>query len=259
MNTKPKMKRSILWADDDVIWADMVKEAFEREYGYLIHWAYTIKEALELFQKQAVDLCILDVYMPSGGSNKLDRTGLDLGQWIREKDEYIPIIHLSGSITEEDVMEGYKGGCDYYLGKGMIDMEELHIRIGRILKHCDLQEAMKVEYPLGKDSYDIRKGQLIYQDHPPHTITGKQGAIFQLLARYFQKYVPVERILEEVWGSEEVGRRSLHVLIRKLRIKLRKRGVFMIRGDRKKGYAMLYDSPVKRAQDKGGIIIGSQR
>ncbi|MBV8253512.1 MAG: response regulator transcription factor [Chitinophaga sp.] len=212
-------------------------------------------EAVELFQKQAVDLLILDVYMPHAGNSKSDRTGLDLGQWVREKDKDIPIIHLSGSITEEDVIEGYEGGCDYYLGKGMIDLEELHLRIGRILSRYDNHEAKKYLYPFGDYAYDARRRHLICPDHLPIDLPKMQGHLLKILARHFQKYVPVERILAEVWGKTEGTRRSLHVHIRKLRQNLPKRGGIMIRGDRKKGYALVDDSPVKRA----GIITGSQR
>jgi CheY-like chemotaxis protein len=55
--------KKVLLAEDDFDFASVLKQYLEL-YNYEVTWAKNGDEALQIFQKEAFDICVFDVMMP---------------------------------------------------------------------------------------------------------------------------------------------------------------------------------------------------
>jgi two-component system sensor histidine kinase ChiS len=101
----------ILVVDDneDSVW--ITREILTRR-GFEVEVAYNGPSALELIEQNPPDLIVLDVMMPGmSGIEVLDRLRSNPKQAV------IPVIMLTAKAQDDDVLEGYKTGADYYITK----------------------------------------------------------------------------------------------------------------------------------------------
>ncbi len=74
-------------------------------------------EGLQVLENTELDIVLLDLRMP-------DMSGLEVLQWIRQKKIEIPIVMLTTSADERDLIESLRLGAQGYLLKDM-DPDEL--------------------------------------------------------------------------------------------------------------------------------------
>ena len=109
-----KNKNTILVCDDDKEIVDAI-EIYLSQEGYRILKAYDGLQAVEMLQKEDVQLLLIDIMMP-----KLD--GLRATLKIREKSS-IPIIILSAKSEDADKILGLNIGADDYVTKPFNPLE----------------------------------------------------------------------------------------------------------------------------------------
>lgn len=74
-----------------------------------IYEAYNMKEAVKILKMYPISLLFCDVEMPGG-------TGLELADWVREYDDTIQIIYLTGHADFSYVQTALRlGAVDYLL------------------------------------------------------------------------------------------------------------------------------------------------
>ena len=98
---------TILITEDERFIRSNIKNTLEQDY--LVKEAGDVKEALKIFQMEAIDLCLIDVNLP-------DYDGFYLCRKIREKSQ-IPIIFLTVKDDEESILKGLSLGADDYITK----------------------------------------------------------------------------------------------------------------------------------------------
>lgn len=106
------MPRRILIVDDDILVLDALRELLVAD-GYEVLTAARGQEALDILQREHVDLVILDVIMPK-------MTGLDVCRQVRTwKDEKsrVKIIMLSAKSEPGKQTIGEEAEYDLYLTK----------------------------------------------------------------------------------------------------------------------------------------------
>ncbi len=170
-------------------------------------------EALAIFEKESVDLMILDVMMPH-------MDGLETLRRIREYSK-IPVIVLSALGEEQDKVKALNIGADDYLTKPF-GVEELLARVYAVIRRSSWVEFKN---PQGQ----VVKGDVI-ADLDRHEIQVRGKVVdftpteFNLLV-YFMKntkrMLTHEGILKAVWGPE-YGQEAeyLRVYIGRLRQKM---------------------------------------
>ncbi len=122
----------ILLIEDDPDDAEITRRAFVRaKIGNPITVVGSGEEALDLLTPRTgqrsepmIDLVLLDLGLP-----KLDGRGVLREIWADKRLRHIPIIMLTGSRREDDLIEAYKGGAVRFLQKP-IDVGHLLIAIG---------------------------------------------------------------------------------------------------------------------------------
>jgi DNA-binding response OmpR family regulator len=97
----------ILIVDDEVEFACTLMERLNLR-GLHAHCASTAREALELAERHAFDLAVLDVKMPT-------TSGIELAAKMTGRHPQMKIIFLTGHTSEEDLTEGLRTGATYLL------------------------------------------------------------------------------------------------------------------------------------------------
>lgn len=120
-------KRILLVEDDRFL--RRACEASLRQRGYTLTTAADGEEGLRVARAERPDLVLLDMLMP-----KL--SGLDVLRALRgdEATRALPVVILSNSSREQDVLEVTKLGISGYFVKSNLSLQELGDRIDRIMK-----------------------------------------------------------------------------------------------------------------------------
>jgi len=207
----------ILIVEDDKNILKLVKYNLDKD-GYDCMTSITGEEALDILEKEPIDLIVLDLMLP-----KMD--GFEVCRRIRQDDKHkeIPVIMLTAKGQEVDRIVGLELGADDYMVKPF-SPRELSLRIKAILKRGKIREIKK----------DVLHAGLLRLNIPEHeaTVDGKKIVLtlmeFKLLALLMQRAGRVQTrdtLLLDVWGMEaEIYTRTVDTHIKRLREKLGKAG-----------------------------------
>ncbi|MEE0516135.1 MAG: response regulator transcription factor [Emergencia sp.] len=187
---------TILIVDDNREIVDSLGKLLKLE-GYFVLTAYDGMEALQVLEKNPVDLILLDVMMPR-------LNGLSALMKIRERYK-IPCIILSAKTEESDKVSGLVLGADDYISKPY-NAAELIARVGAQLRRYKTwggkapaeSEDRIVNGGLVLD----RKQKVIIVEGKEVKLTATEYKILSLLMEHAGQVFPAEQIYETVWGEE---------------------------------------------------------
>lgn len=206
----PKEKLRILLAEDDLNLGVLLIDYLVTE-GFEVKLCKDGQLALNAYQSNPFDVCILDVMMP-----KLD--GFSLAKEIRLIDKNVPIIFITARSLKEDKLKGYGLGADDYVTKPF-DEEELLWKIKALVRRLpENKEESKAEIvSIGKFSFDHRN-QSLNLGAQSKRITEKESDILKYLTDHRNRVIKREEMLKALWGENDyfLGR-SLDVFISKIR------------------------------------------
>lgn len=200
-------KSKILYAEDDTTIAFLIQDSLEPYYK-IDHYADG-KSALDAFNSQNFDICLLDIMMP-------ELNGFELAQHIRDKNSEIPIIFISAKALKEDRIKGLKTGADDYLVKPF-SIEELILKIEIFLRRTKKTDPSPLQYKVGQ--YDFYpKNYTLQNSGITVTLTQRESELLLYFIRHKNTVVKRQEILKAVWGDDDyfMGR-SLDVFISRLR------------------------------------------
>ncbi|PIF43204.1 DNA-binding response OmpR family regulator [Chryseobacterium sp. 52] len=200
-------KAKILYAEDDKTIAFLIQDSLENYYD--IHHYPDGKSALEAFNSQGFDICLLDIMMP-------ELNGFELAQYIRDKNSEIPIIFISAKALKEDRIKGLKIGADDYLVKPF-SIEELILKIEVFLKRTRKTDSATPKYKVGKYNFDP-KNYTLQDTGTTVTLTQRESDLLLYFIRHKNTVLKRQDILKAIWGDDDyfMGR-SLDVFISRLR------------------------------------------
>jgi DNA-binding response OmpR family regulator len=158
------------------------------------------------------DALILDVRLPDGD-------GRDLCARLRRQGHKLPIIMLTGSDDEVDVVRGLDSGANDYIAKPF-RLAELLARLRAQMRIFENSEdAVFIIGP-----YLFRPSAKLLQDtirNKRIRLTEKEAAILKFLYRAGTNPVPRQILLNEVWGyNASVTTHTLETHIYRLRQKI---------------------------------------
>ena len=131
-------KFEVLVADDSAAYRKLVQQILAED-DYLVLFASTGDEAIEIFERRRPPLVIADWIMP-------DLTGIEVCQRIRAgaQSGYTYVIIVTGQAEKDRVVRGLSAGADDYLTKPFHYDELLaRVRVGRRL--IDLHRQMEAK------------------------------------------------------------------------------------------------------------------
>lgn len=203
----------ILMVDDDIEVLEINKKFFE-EKNCKVEICSKSTQALDLVRNFKPDCILLDVMMP-----ELD--GYALCKQIRGVTN-VPVLFLSGKVSEDDKIEGFEVGGDDYIEKPY-SLREVYVRImAHIKRNSQKQTQKRDDMIIDLDPFfvDREKHKLFYgeTDIP---LSNKEYDLILFLAQNPGKEITFEEIGLKLWGTYiETDRRSVMVNVSRLRKKI---------------------------------------
>ena len=160
------------------------------------------REALDILNRQHVDLIVADVMMPVMDGYQLVRT-------LRAEGNEIPVLFLTALQSMDSKREGFSSGIDDYLTKP-VDYEELIWRIQALLRRAHIaseQQILVGNTRLDSASYTVTcRGQK------------KEFDLLYKLLSYPGQIFTRSQLLDDVWGYvSESGEDTVKTHISRLR------------------------------------------
>ena len=205
----------VLVVEDDFFVLRAITKLLTAE-GHCCLTAQTVGEARRRLNENLLDLIVLDVNLP-------DQDGFTFCRQIRSKHR-MPIVFLTARGESGDKIIGLEIGGDDYLTKPY-EPRELVARVRAQLRRC-------TEYSVADDTPNhIDLGELIIDSDSRGAflnggavhLTAREFELLDLLARHREKALASDWIFENVWGgTAEMGKKTLAVYMRRLRLKIEK-------------------------------------
>ena len=207
-------ERPILLVDDDGALRALLAEQLAVDGEFAVVEASSVAEAEKNFTTGEVrfNAVILDVGLPDGD-------GRDLCATLRRQGHKVPIIILTGSDEESDVVRGLESGANDYIAKPF-RLNELLARLRAQMRVFESSED--AVFNIGP--YTFRPAAKLLQEPRRNRrirLTEKEAAILKFLYRSGSKPVPRQILLNEVWGyNAAVTTHTLETHIYRLRQKI---------------------------------------
>lgn len=136
-----------------------------------------------------------------------------------ERHNNTPIIFLTAKNTENDILTGFNLGADDYISKPF-SLKEVLARVKAVLNRRTIPEKAKETIIFGTLEINLENGTVMISGKAIE-LTKKEFQILVLLARYPNRFLSREEILEAVWERDTyVLDRSVDVHVARLRKKM---------------------------------------
>ncbi|HJA80969.1 MAG TPA: response regulator transcription factor [Candidatus Mediterraneibacter intestinipullorum] len=206
---------NILVCDDDKEIVEAI-EIYLSQEGYHILKAYDGMEALDILEKEEVNLLILDVMMP-----RMD--GIRATLKIREKNS-IPIIILSAKSEDADKILGLNVGADDYVTKPFNPLELVARVKSQLRRYNQLGGSVKEDQDKIYEAGGLRINDDLKEvtvDGEPVKMTPIEYNILLLLMKNQGRVFSISQIYESIWNEEAIGAdNTVAVHIRHIREKI---------------------------------------
>lgn len=215
----------ILVVDDDRN-TRLLMQAVLEGAGYTVFLSSDGVDALEVMDREHIDLVILDVMMP-----KMD--GYELTRTLREVNNNLPILMVSAKQLPQDKHRGFLVGTDDYMTKP-VDDEEMLFRVKALLRRAKIASEKRIEIGevvLDYDALTVTRGDEVQE------LPQKEFMLLYKLLSYPGKIFTRIQLMDEIWGADsDTGWETVTVHIARLRRRFEGWNEFHIESVRGLGY-----------------------
>ena len=219
---------NILVVEDDKNLKKLMVTYLKRN-NYTVFEANNGVQALDIIDKQYIDLVISDVMMP-------EMDGFELLNELRTSNYEIPIMLITAKGDISDKKQGFILGADDYMVKP-VDMEEMILRVSVLLKRVKSANKRKIvidDLVIDYDQLSVTKHGKVYN------LAQKEFYLLYKLISTPNTIFSRQELIEEIWGLEsESEYRTVDVHIKRLREKLSDLDEFEIVTVRGAGYKIV--------------------
>ena len=207
------MRPQLLITEDERDLLDTLYYNFKKE-NYDVYTASSGKEAIEILNRQSIDLAILDIMLP-------DMSGLDVCKHIKinRSESHTAIIILTAKGEEIDRILGFELGADDYVVKPF-SIRELTLRVSSLFKRNEnLNKNNNIifgDISINLDSHIVKISDRVIK------LTIKEFNLLHILIMNKEKVMTRERLLNKVWNyNQDITTRTVDTHIRRVREKIR--------------------------------------
>ena len=196
----------ILVVEDDPHIRKLI-EAVLLDERYTPVLAKDAQEALDIIDKQHIDLMVTDIMMPG-------MDGYTLTEQLRDAGFNFPILMVTARETIKDKRQGFIVGTDDYMVKP-VDEEELILRVKALLRRAKIVSERKII--IGKVSLNFDT-LTVCRDNERITLPHKEFLLLYKLLSYPDTIFTRMQLMDEIWGVDtESAEHTVSVHIGRLR------------------------------------------
>lgn len=216
---------NILVAEDDRNTRKLMEAVLKRE-GYNVFPAENGAIALEILDRQQIDLLVSDVMMP-----EID--GFELTRQLRDAGNTVPILMITAKQLPSDKRMGFIVGTDDYMTKP-VDTEEMLLRIKALLRRAQVVCSRRLT--IGRITLDYDRFAVICGDEE-QILPPKEFQLLYLLLSYPGRIFTRLQLMDEIWGMDsESTDTTVNVHITRLRKRFENYPEFSLEAVRGIGY-----------------------
>ena len=204
-------RKTILIVDDDEGMRETLTAMLRRDYRVLR--AATGEFALQILEKEDVDLILLDVRLPG-------ISGFEVLRRIRQISD-VPVVMLTAAGEETDHVRGLELGAYDYLVKPFSHLA-LMAHIKAVLRRADLPPPARAvpNFVAGDLTVNFESEQVTVGGEPVE-LTPVEYKLLYHLVRNAGRLLPHRLLLDRVWGADYAASPDhLKVFVSRLRAKL---------------------------------------
>jgi DNA-binding response OmpR family regulator len=225
----------VLLVEDDTRIAHFVAKGL-REQSYAVDVSATGEEALYQVAINTYDLVILDVMIP-------EPDGFAVCKELRRTGHRMPVLMLTARDAVEDRIEGLDRGADDYLTKPF-EFRELLARLRALLRRPSALQPSTLSVA---DLLVDTGGQAVSRGGKFISLTAKEYALVEFLARNAGRVVGRAEIAEHVWDEEfDPFSNLIEVYVNRVRRKIDTKGFKpLLHTRRGAGYVLSHEAVVE--------------
>ena len=190
--------------------------------GFGVLEAESVCDARRLLESSFPDLAIIDLGLPDGDGLELLERVRDADRIAGRLDPDLPLLVLSGRVSELDRLRGFGRGCDDYIVKPF-SYYELSARVRALLRRTRHRPGTG-RLRIGSLELDPLSRQ-VWLGGEPVALSKKEYALLRALAAEPTRVFTREELLRGVWGFRAMGAtRTLDSHAFRLRQKLNRAG-----------------------------------
>lgn len=166
-------------------------------------------DALNIMEKEYIDLIVADIMMPH-------MDGFELVKSLRDAGYTLPIMMVTAKDQFEDMQRAFRAGTDDYMIKP-INVKELVLRVEALLRRAKISSEKRITVGSTILDYDA----LTVTIHGKETILPqKEFYLLYKLLSYPNKIFTRQQLMDEIWGMfSETDERTVNTHINRLRDK----------------------------------------
>ena len=222
---------NIMVVEDDIQMRRLLCTVLTKN-GYNAIGAENGTAALEILDKEIVDLIISDIMMP-------EMDGYELTKQLRDAGFNMPILMITAREDFESKQKGFSLGSDDYMVKP-IDVNEMVLRVGALLRRAKISNEHKII--CGNTQLDYDALSVKWEDKSS-VLPQKEFYLLYKLISYPNRIFTRQQLMDEIWGMEsESDARTVDVHINRLRERFKENRDFEIMTVRGLGYKVVRKS-----------------
>lgn len=205
----------ILLIEDDIRLSKHMKRQLEGE-SFAVDAASSAEDGMFQATEFPYDCIVLDINLPDGN-------GFALCKELRKRKDTTPVLIVTARDATSDKITGLNLGADDYLPKP-IDTQELIARVRALIRRSGKEPLPVLQ--VGNITVNPQTHEVFVRTAKksvPLSLSSKEFAVLEFLARHSNEVVTRTMLMEHVWGSDfETFSNVIDVYIRNLRRKIEK-------------------------------------
>lgn len=163
--------------------------------------------ALEIMEKEYIDLIVADIMMPN-------MDGYELTKALRDANYELPILIVTAKDQFVDMQKAFRAGTDDYMVKP-INVNELLLRVEALLRRAKISSEKKIVVGSTILDYDALTVTL---NGVESILPQKEFYLLYKLLSYPNKIFTRQQLMDEIWGMfSETDERTVNTHINRLR------------------------------------------
>lgn len=164
-------------------------------------------DALEIMDKEYIDLIVADIMMPN-------MDGYELTRSIRDANYDLPVLMVTAKDQFEDMQQGFRAGSDDYMVKP-VNVAELILRVKALLRRAKISSDKKITVGATVLDYDALTVTI---DGVETILPQKEFYLLYKLLSYPNKIFTRQQLMDEIWGMDsQTDERTVNTHINRLR------------------------------------------
>lgn len=164
-------------------------------------------DALNIMEKEYIDLIVADIMMPN-------MDGYELTRVLRDSHYDLPILIVTAKDQFGDMQKAFRLGTDDYMVKP-INLNELLLRVEALLRRAKIFSEKRIAVGSTTLDYD---SLTVTRNGVESTLPQKEFYLLYKLLSYPNKIFTRQQLMDEIWGMfSETDERTVNTHINRLR------------------------------------------